>query len=463
LSDDKSTRTGLSATERTMTVTSHQVISLFSGAGGLSKGFALAACKPIAGVELDGDARRTYEENLGVPCHDFDLASVTPAQLRAKLGIAGQPFAIIGGPPCQGFSSAGARASGDARNRLIFNYLHIVEELRPRWFFFENVEGLLTSNDGTSIYGLARTLASIGYTFRIEKVNFAAFGVPQARKRVVIVGNRLGLEFDFPAYTHSYDAGKHRWGARLPASPTLADALAGLGEPARSSTAIAKYASESPQNTYDALMRGANTTAKVSHHYAAALSEQDAQRIAHLGPGQTMKDLPEDLWHDSYRRRAFRRVMDGTPTDRRGGAPSGLKRLRGDLNCLTITGAATQEFVHPTENRTLTLRECARLQSFDDAFCFLGGPVSVARQIGNAVPPLGAEVLAKMIATLDGTLGSGKARRFRARRGLLGFHLTNATGMSPALAKTYSMLASLMVQPHLQAQEKFDFAARQTP
>lgn len=446
-----------------MTVTSNQVISLFSGAGGLSKGFALAACKPIAGVEIHGDARRTYEENLGVPCHDFDLASVTPAELRAKLGIAGQPFAIIGGPPCQGFSSAGARAPGDARNRLIFNYLHLVAELRPRWFLFENVEGLLTSNGGTSIYELARTFATIGYTFRIEKVNFAAFGVPQARKRVVIVGNRLGLQFDFPTYTHSYDAGKHRWGVRLPPSPRLADALAGLDEPARSPKASTRYASDAPHNTYDALMRGANTTGKVSHHYAAALSEQDAQRIAHLGPGQTMKDLPEHLWHDSYRRRAFRRVMDGTPTERRGGAPSGLKRLRGDLNCLTITGAATQEFVHPTENRTLTLRECARLQSFDDAFCFYGGPASVARQIGNAVPPLAAQVLAKMIVTLDGMFGAGKVLRFRARQGLLGFHLTNATGMSPALAKTYAMLASLMKESDLHAQEKFDFVARQTP
>jgi DNA (cytosine-5)-methyltransferase 1 len=446
-----------------MMVTSDQVISLFSGAGGLSKGFALAGCKPIAGAEINRDARRTYEANLGIPCHDLDLACVTPTELRAKLGVVGQPFAIIGGPPCQGFSSAGAKTTGDARNRLIFNYLHIVEELRPRWFLFENVEGLLTSNDGTSIYELARTFAQVGYTFRIEKVNFAGFGIPQARKRVVIVGNCLGLEFEFPNYTHSYNAGKHRSGLRLPPSPTLTEALAGFGKPGRSPTTLTQYASREPQSEYDANMRLTNQAGEVSHHFSVELSEQEAQRIAHLRPGQTMKDLPEHLWHTSYRRRAFRRVKDGTPTERRGGAPSGLKRLRGDLNCLTITGAATQEFIHPTEDRALTLRECARIQSFDDAFVFSGGPVSISRQIGNAVPPLAAELLAKMIIKLDGTLGAGKVVRSHVKRGLLGFHLTNASGMSPALEKTQALLESLMGELSLSTQETLDLATRQAP
>lgn len=398
----------------------------------------------MAGVELDPDARKTYEANLGVACHLLDLARVNPPELRATVGIAASPFAIIGGPPCQGFSSAGARDVDDPRNRLIFNYLNLVGELRPRWFLFENVEGLLTSNNGDSIYQLAREFIALGYWIRIEKVNFAGFGVPQARKRILVVGNRLGLDFRFPEYTHSYDAGKHRWGGSLPPSPSLGDALAGLG-PAATSNDTVPYATDEPKNVYDARMRLGNATRSVTLHYSSALTEQDIERISHLKPGQTMKDLPQHLWHDSYRRRAFRRVMDGTPTERRGGAPAGLKRLRANLNCLTITSAATQEFIHPTDDRPLTLRECARIQTFEDAYQFAGGVGSIVRQIGNAVPPLAAEVIAQAILAIDGTVGSGKVVPLRAGRpGLLGFHLTAANGMSPALLRTQSLLQSLV-------------------
>lgn len=438
-----------------------QIVSLFSGAGGLSNGFALAGCKPTAGVEINKDARQSYQANLGVPCFNLDLARVTPSQLRAELGLRGPPLAIVGGPPCQGFSSAGARSADDPRNRLIFNYLHIVGELSPRWFLFENVEGLLTANGGVSIYELALSFVRLGYVFRIEKVNFAGFGLPQARKRVVIVGNKLGLDFRFPAYTRSFDAGKHRSDFGLPHSPSLEEALAGLGGPASSASQSSKYTADAPLNTYDANMRRGNASGSFDLHYSAPLSEQELERIASLRQGQTMKDLPEHLWHESYRRRAFRRVVDGTPSERRGGAPSGLKRLRGDLNSLTITGSATQEFVHPTANRTLTLRECARLQSFQDTYWFAGGPSSVAQQIGNAVPPIAAQVLADMILSLDGSLGSGKVVQIHPQRsGLLGFHLTSGTGMSPALAKTDSLLAAVMGELTNVTQEEMSFAAR---
>ncbi len=117
-------------------------------------------------------------------------------------------------------------------------------------------------------------------------------------------------------------------------------------------------------------------------------------------PGQTMKDLPEHLQHESFRRRAFRRVMDGTPVERRGGAPSGLKRLFADEPSLTITSAATREFVHPTEDRLLTLRECARLQTFPDSFVFAGSAASRIQQIGNAIPPMLARTVAEQTPSL---------------------------------------------------------------
>jgi DNA (cytosine-5)-methyltransferase 1 len=153
-----------------------------------------------------------------------------------------------------------------------------------------------------------------------------------------------------------------------------------------------------------------------------------------------MRDLPPEFWHDSYRRRAFRRVADGTPTEKRGGAPSGIKRLRGDLNSLTITSASTREFIHPVQDRPLTLREAARLQSFPDGYDFYGTPPSVAKQIGNAVPPKAAQMLASHLLELEDSFGS-------TRRGvggeLLGFHLTSGSGMSPALARTDAALRAM--------------------
>jgi len=142
--------------------------------------------------------------------------------------------------------------------------------------------------------------------------------------------------------------------------------------------------------------------------------------------------------------------MDGTPTERRGGAPSGIKRLKGELNALTITSAATREFIHPSEDRPLTIRECARLQSFPDAYSFAGNAMSAIRQIGNAFPPLAARVFAEHLIALDGSFGADVGRP-RDRKGrLIGYRLTEAAGMSPALARTDSLLGALTAaQPRL--------------
>lgn len=160
-----------------------------------------------------------------------------------------------------------------------------------------------------------------------------------------------------------------------------------------------------------------------------------------------MKDLPEDLWHESFKRRAFRRVQDGTPTEKRGGAPSGIKRLNGDLQSLTITGAATREFIHPHENRPLTIRECARIQTFPDCYAFVGNAASVIQQIGNAVPPLAASVFASHLKRIDGQFGSGLATPQQTMEPrLLGYFLTEATGMSEALQKTEGLLRNIQHQ-----------------
>ncbi len=151
-----------------------------------------------------------------------------------------------------------------------------------------------------------------------------------------------------------------------------------------------------------------------------------------------MQDLPEALWHESYRRRAFRRVQDGTPSARRGGAPSGVRRLEWDAPSKAITGGALRDFLHPLEDRPLTLRECARLQTFDDEFTFVGTRAERAQLIGNAVPPQLAESVGRhLFAQIDCAVSDE-----RQSGALLSFVPTLSTGMSPALMATTSRVRS---------------------
>ena len=418
------------------------VVSLFSGAGGFSYGFSQAGLKPRFGAEIDRDACRSYELNVDSPCHQLDLGLITPTAVKALVG-GEQPFVVIGGPPCQGFSTAGPRDAKDSRNQLIFNYLAIVKELAPKWFIFENVEGLLTSGSGQDLARLVREFVFLGYCVRLQKVNLAAYGVPQTRKRVLIIGNRMGIDFEFPRELFSYDSGKAKKASALPMAPTLDETVAGLGLPSFDRYQVSKYQSETALSSFDELMRKGNIETGVTQHFQAKENSGKVQ-LELLGPGQTMKDLPPELWHDSFERRANRRVADGTPTEKRGGAPCGIKRLHGNLQSLTITGAASREFIHPREHRPLTIRECARIQTFPDKYQWEGNSASVIQQIGNAVPPTAARVLALHIQHLDGKFGSGRQHAKHVRSpALLGFVLTEASGMSPALKNTEALLAGM--------------------
>jgi len=424
------------------------IISLFSGAGGMSLGFSQAGLKPSVAADHDKDACATYERNLGLVPFHTDLSSPEEDFLKAVDALR-EPLFLIGGPPCQGFSSAGQKDGSDARNRLSFSYLGLLDRLRPKWFLFENVEGLLTSNRGRSLFLLCKSFIQLGYSIRVEKVNFAGFGLPQGRKRVIIAGNRVGIEFAFPAATRSFDSGKHRQANGLPQGPTLLDAIASLGDAKDEINSLATYVARAPLNDYDARMRAGGKRSFLQH--ASTKPGALAAAISALFPGQTMKDLPEKYWHESFRRRAHRRVMDGTPSEKRGGAPSGLKRLRGDLASLTITSASPREFIHPHFDRPLTFRECARLQSFPDDYDFVGSCQSIATQIGNSFPAIAARAFAEHFKRIEASFGSDTSHR---SAGLIDYELTQSSGMSPALSKTNDLLSSLADG---QASLPFDF------
>ena len=409
-------------------------VSLFAGSGGCSLGFGQAGYDIRFATDIDADAVKSYRRNFPrTPCAAADIRQLTADAVLQRIGLnPGELDVLLGGPPCQGFSSAGVKADDDPRNSLLSHYVRLLEGIRPKWFVMENVEGLLTNGGGSPVRDTVAAFLKAGYSINLEKVYAQGYGIPQRRKRVFIIGNRLGHDFLFPEPVTRFSGSIFRKG-----EITFATAVGDL-PPASTEAGEPLAFSEPPQNELQAYLRGEART--VTDHYSVALSDFQVERVRGLQPGQTMKDLPEHLQHDSFRRRAFRRVMDGMPVEKRGGAPSGLKRLFADEPSLTITSAATREFVHPTEDRLLTLRECARLQTFPDRFEFCGNAASRIRQIGNAIPPMLARTVAEHIAR---NYGFGAPYNSIGRPPLR-FCLTRSEGISPALALTESLLAELV-------------------
>lgn len=386
--------------------TAPTVVDLFCGAGGLTVGFEDAGFDIAVASDLWHPAAETHRANFpSTPFLEADIRDVSTADIKRYCGGAA-PDVVAGGPPCQGFSSAGARSEGDVRNTLVGHYANLAVELEPNVIVFENVEGFLTAGTGGFVTDLLDPLIGAGYSVRLEKLNVAHFGVPQLRKRVIAIAakGRTPAPLE-PSHSASGAPGVWRRGIGLPYTSTVADALS--------------YSIEDPA---DALAR------------VREPSELERKRIEALKPGQTMRDLDPELHHASYARRANRRVADGMPTEKRGGAPAGLRRLIANEPSKAITSAAVREFVHPTENRMLTLREASILQTFPADFQFVGSRSEIATMIGNAIPPAFAAALGSAV------LETLEQPQREVRGELTEFIVTHAEAMSPALAKTVNLV-----------------------
>lgn len=397
----------------------------------------MAGFDVVLAVDVSNDACATYHLNFeGSDVWCTDLAEVSAADLLLRAGLfEGVIDLIVGGPPCQGFSTAGSRDWTDPRNRLLKRFVEIVTAIKPTWFIMENVEGLLTAKQGYFFIETVMRLLQAGYWIKSEKVYMENYGLPQRRKRVFLVGNLEQLEFTFPPKKFSSPSGITSV-FQLSLFPTprglsLMDAISDLPNVTTSGDVL--YQAE-PQNSYQEILRRKDNQ-PVTLHSVQKLNDDNMCRVKLLKQGQTMRDLPEALWHPSFARRAYRRVMDGTPTEKRGGAPYGLKRLIADEPSLTITSAAAREFIHPFEDRPLSIRECARIQSFPDWFDFIGSNTSIVTQIGNAIPPLFMKTLATHINEV------AKWHRKVDSKGLWhGINATKADAKSPVLE---SMLRQL--------------------
>lgn len=337
-------------------------VDLFSGAGGLSLGLSQAGWTPLYAVDNWKDAIATYRANMpDHPAECLDVRELTVSKLISKLP--NKPDWIVGGPPCQGYSTVGRRQRDDIRNQLFREFRRIVKGVNPSGFVIENVLGL---KDMSFQEEVREVFLELGYRVRWFILTAAQHGVPQLRRRVVFVGHKDG-EFDGVPATHDSDS-----------YVTVGEAIFDLPAVAPGQEATA-YDKE-PQNAYQKEMRGESST--LQGHQASKHPPYLVEAISYIPDGGNRRSIPENLqprsgFHNSYSRLAS--WAPAVAVTQNMGKPSGTR-------C-----------IHPTQHRGLTTREGARLQSFPDGFHFLGTSTSQRLQVANAVPPRLARALGEAI------------------------------------------------------------------
>ncbi len=346
-------------------------IDLFAGAGGLSLGAEMAGISMRYAVEADAYAAASYKRNFKnatVFCED--IRKLSADKLNA------QPvFIIMGGPPCQGFSLSNTktRDMSNPNNRMFEEFLRFVDKIAPTWFVFENVYGLTKFKNGEENIQnhIENRFRDIGYTVKSKILYASDFGVPQRRNRLFIVGNRNGIDFEFPKefdYSVSVDEA-------ISDLPVL-----GNGEIQMKGEYTVPFEQASP---YAQLMR--KKSKAPTQNIVSRNKDYVVERYKYIGQGENWSSIPD-------------RLMENYADKKR--CHSGIyKRLIGGKPSVVISNYRKSMLIHPHQDRGLSVREAARLQSFPDHFIF-EGPVSyVQQQIGNAVPPLLAKAVMKKILT----------------------------------------------------------------
>jgi DNA (cytosine-5)-methyltransferase 1 len=385
-------------------------IDLFAGAGGLSLGLQDAGFSVLVGADSDRTCVQTHVANLRGLGYVGDLSD--PGELLAHLSAWGITTVdlVAGGVPCQPFSRAGqsklrslitqgARSADDPRTHLWSSFLAVVQALQPRAVLLENVPDLATWDDGAVLIGLREGLRDLGYWSDARLLDAHAHGVPQHRARLFIVGLHHRETFSWPE--------------RI-AKTTVRDAIGDLPVvPGGQREEILPYAGPPATDLQIRLRRGVATDQRglVHDHMTRAVRPDDAEAFALMRPGQTYDDLPDHL----------RRYRSDIFTDK-------YKRLEWDELGRTITAHIAKDgywYIHPSQDRTLSIREAARLQTFPDWYRFAGQPSLRYRQIGNAVPPLLAEALGRSLRQALSVRGRPGTRRrsFDVRQQLLGWHV----------------------------------------
>lgn len=360
-----------------------KVIDLFAGCGGLSLGFMKAGYSVDRAVEFDEKIANTYKMNHPeVDVIVDDIRNIDHSGIF-KLGDAD---VIIGGPPCQGFSMAGARIRegfiDDPRNYLFKHYFNVVKTVKPKVFVMENVKGIMTMQDGKifeeiqRIFQDADMLDGKPYKIYYQVVKAVEFGIPQKRERMIIIGTTIeGVDVKelwqatkdqiLSEYPHYFD------------KVTVEDAIGNMP----STTSDGMIVNPDAKTEYQKYLSCDGKT--VSNHTKTKHSEVAVDRMKRVDNGENFTALEEDI----------KSVHSGA-----------YGRLCWDEQAPTITTRfdtpAGGRFIHPIENRTLSPREAARIQSFPDDFVFYGNKTTICKTIGNAVPPKISYFLAKLVRNI---------------------------------------------------------------
>ena len=357
-------------------------IDLFSGAGGLSQGLEMAGFDIPVGVENSIDAYfvYTYNHRRTLVLREDIRKIKTFRYILNKMRLNKKDIDLVaGGPPCQGFSIANTKTRNpeNGNNKLVNEFIRVVDEISPKAFLMENVMGIASFDGGKFLEQTLSQFDSLGYSLKVLRLNAAEYGVPQNRKRIFIIGTTSN-NFKAPNPTHGKNGKKP--------FVTVEDAILGdlpplgngvVGEP------VMEYAGE-PNSLYQKRIRG--TCGRVYDHVTTRNSKKVIERMAHIGPGESLHDLidrgelPQELVIKVDHKSVYRRLDPTKPS-------------------VTVANYRKAMLIHPTDNRLLTVREAARLQSFPDNYRFTAryatnGLISHMQQlVGNAVPPLLAKAV----------------------------------------------------------------------
>ena len=360
----------------------HSVIDLFCGAGGLSAGFEMAGFSVLAGNDLFAAAGETFARThpkasfLGRPIQEISVADLCAASNL----MPGELTVLVGGPPCQAYSVYNhQRGMHDARATLFREYLRIVEGMQPEWIVMENVAGIYSIGGGEAVHAIKTEMRALGYEVAERVLKAEEYGVPQERRRVVFIGNRIGVPISHPAATHGT--------GRTPLV-TIRDAICDLPALGNGEDAGTVPYAGLAQSNFQRWARGKLDF--VTDHAAPKLGKVNIDRMAHIPPGGSWRDIPFDLLPEG-----MKRAKRSDHTKRYG-------RMSWDGQACTVLTKCDVHwgaYIHPEQDRAISVREAARLQSFPDWFTFSGSRTDQYVQIGNAVPPLlgkaiGDEVMA---------------------------------------------------------------------
>jgi DNA (cytosine-5)-methyltransferase 1 len=362
-------------------------VELFAGAGGMALGLENAGFRTLLANEVHPHPCMTLRRNFdGVPVVEGSIRDLGGRELLEAAGYdwnaRPEIDLIAGGPPCQGFSTAGLKDKADPRNTLIYDFIRIVRDLRPRAFLLENVTGLATMHDGKLFERVLDELDVLGYKFHFQVLFAADHGVPQMRKRLIVLGAREETPPPHPEQSHRRPGPATLLNMDLPTYTTCGDALGDLPDIDQGEST--ECHAVGPATWYQSRMR-AGFSGKLENHQASKHRPETTAYYALVPPGGTWLDIPKEF-------RKAKQGMQRWPLE-------GLAR--------TVTTEPT-DFLHPTLDRIPTVRELARIQSFPDHFVFLGqrttgnkmrrlGYCSQTQQVGNAVPPMLAEAVGSSI------------------------------------------------------------------